>query len=378
MLKNGMTYKDSGVDYEAMDPFKRLCQLAASQTAGHLDRFGISEVEWSRGESCYLIETPWCYLAHVEEGLGTKNLVAEALYNIALKSRQRLESGSSHFQKIAQCTVAMIVNDLITLGALPVSVAMHLATGSSDWFADERRMADLIHGWRCACQLARCAWGGGETPTLPDIVYPGTVLLSGSAMGIIMPKENIIKPRLEPGVSIMLLGSSGIHANGLTLARRIADKLARGYAALLSDGQPYGEALLEPTYIYVPIIEDLMDAGVKIRYTANITGHGWRKLMRAQEPFVYVIEDIPEPQPVFRFIAEQGPVDQKEMYGNYNMGAGFALYVDEADVQKIIEVSSQHGIKAVRAGYLDRHGKDKKVIIRPLKLEYDAAELRVR
>jgi phosphoribosylformylglycinamidine cyclo-ligase len=271
----------------------------------------------------------------------------------------------------------MIVNDMITLGALPISVAMHLAVGSSDWFQDLRRMEDLVAGWRHACELARCVWSGGETPTLKGIVYPQTILLSGSALGI-APKEFIIKPRLEAGTVIMLLGSSGIHANGLTLARQIAEKLPDGYATLLSNGQPYGEALLEPTHIYVPVMDDLLRDGVLIRYAVNITGHGWRKLMRAREPFVYVIEDIPQPQPVFRFIAEHGPVSQREMYGNYNMGAGFALYVDEADVQKVIEVSSQHGMTATRAGYVDRHGDDKKVIIKPLNLEYDAAELQVR
>jgi phosphoribosylformylglycinamidine cyclo-ligase len=225
--------------------------------------------------------------------------------------------------------------------------------------------------------MARCTWSGGETPTLKGIVYPQTVLLSGSAVGI-CPKENVIEPRLRVGTAIILLASSGIHANGLTLARQIAEKLPDGYATLLSDGQPYGEALLEPTAIYVSVIEELMPKHVQIRYAVNITGHGWRKLMRAREPFVYVIEDIPEPQPVFQFIAEHGPVSQREMYGNYNMGAGFALYVDETDVQKVLEIAHHNHITAIRAGYVDQHGGDKKVIIRPLGLEYEASELQVR
>ena len=153
-----MTYAGSGVDYGALDPFKRRAQLAGRSTADVIRRLGVSEVEMSRGESAYLIETPESYLAHVEEGLGTKNLVADAMY--------RLVPARSYYDHIAQDTVAMIVNDMVTLGALPLAVAMHLGVGSSDWFNDERRTGDLVDGWRKACQLARCAWGGGETPTL--------------------------------------------------------------------------------------------------------------------------------------------------------------------------------------------------------------------
>lgn len=136
-----MTYAETGVNYDAMDPFKRLAQLAARETAGNIARLNggeFQEFEPSRGESAYLIETATSYLAHVEEGLGTKNLVADAMYIL---------TGKSYYDQVAQCTVAMIVNDLITLGALPLSVAMHLAVGTSDWFNDEKRTGDLIFGW---------------------------------------------------------------------------------------------------------------------------------------------------------------------------------------------------------------------------------------
>lgn len=136
--KEGMTYAGTGVNYDAMDPFKRMAQLAARETAENIERFGVREIESSRGESAYLIETTYSYLAHVEEGLGTKNLVADAMY--------ALNSNKSYYDHIAQDTVAMIVNDMITLGALPLSVAMHLAVGTSDWFKDEKRAGDLIDG----------------------------------------------------------------------------------------------------------------------------------------------------------------------------------------------------------------------------------------
>ncbi|MDH7571110.1 MAG: AIR synthase related protein, partial [Armatimonadota bacterium] len=174
MTDEAMTYAGAGVDYDLMDPFKRMAQEAARATAGHLQRFGFHEVAASRGESAYLLETPDAYLAHVEEGLGTKCAVADAMYPL---------TGRTFYDHIAQDTVAMIVNDLITVGAMPVCVAMHLAVGSSQWFADERRTADLVRGWKHACDLARCAWGGGETPTLKNLVAPDAAVLGGSALG---------------------------------------------------------------------------------------------------------------------------------------------------------------------------------------------------
>lgn len=364
-----MTYAGVGVDYNAMDPFKRIAQLAACETAGNITRFGFSEVEMSRGESVYLIETPDCYLAHVEEGLGTKSCVADAMYAL---------TGKSYYDKIAQCTVAMIVNDMITLGPLPLSVEMHLAVGVSDWFNDERRCRDLIDGWKKACNLARCAWGGGETPTLKGIVIPGTVVLSGSAMGIVKPKERLITPnKIQHGDAIMLLGSSGIHANGLTMARAIVDKLPDGYLTKLDDGRTYGETLLDSTLIYVPFMEDCQNNRVDIHYAVNVTGHGWRKLMRAIQPFAYVIECLPKQLPIFDFLQKHGPMDDSEAFGNLNMGAGFAIYIPESDIEKTQEIARNFGFDAIHAGHIEQNDT-KKVIIKPKGLEYVGSSLGVR
>ncbi|MDP2946035.1 MAG: AIR synthase related protein [bacterium] len=367
-----MTYAGVGVDYDAMDPFKRMAQLAARDTASNIRRFGFSEVEMSRGESTYLIETPDSYLAQVEEGLGTKNLVADAMYRL---------TGKSYYDHIAQDTVAMIVNDIITLGALPLSVAMHLAVGASDWFDDEKRCRDLVNGWKKACTLARSVWGGGETPTLKGVIVPGTVVLSGSAIGIVKPKERLITANIQHGDAIILIESSGIHANGLTMARKIADKLPDGYLTKLDDGRTYGETLLDPTHIYVALVEDCLNHGVNIHYTVNITGHGWRKLMRATKPFAYIVELLPKQLPIFNFLQKHGPVDDTEAYGNFNMGAGFALYIPEADLRKIWDVLKAYKypyrFDVVCAGHIER-SHEKKVVIKPKGLEYSGATLGVR
>ena len=220
-MSRPMTYAGVGVDYDVMDPFKRMAQLAGRETAGNISRLNdgeFRELEASRGESCYLIEAKNSYFAHVEEGLGTKNLVADEMYRL---------TGKTYYDHIAQDTVAMIVNDMVTSGALPLSVAMHLAVGESSWFQDERRCTDLVEGWKRACNLARCVWGGGETPTLKGVVVPGTVVLSGSAIGLVKPKARLIKGDVQQHDQIVIIESSGIHANGLTLAREIAAKRSR-------------------------------------------------------------------------------------------------------------------------------------------------------
>lgn len=373
--RTGMTYASTGVVYEDLDPFKRMAQVAARETAKNLsagsyrrDRPNFTEVSESRGESVYLQESARNYWAHLEEGLGTKNLVADAMYKL---------TGRSYYDNIGQDCVAMIVNDMITLGARPLSIAMHCAVGSSDWFKDEVRSRDLINGWKHACDLAQCAWGCGETPALRGVVMPEAVVLSGSAMGVIEPKKRRIMGNIQDGDAIVIIESNGIHANGLTMARKIADELPDGYLTKLPDGRTYGDTLLDPTHIYVQAVERCLNVNVDIHYAVNITGHGWRKLMRSKKPFAYIIEKLPAQLPIFDFIQEYGNVDEREMYGNFNMGAGFALYVPESHVYKVLQVTESLGLTAFRAGYI-KHGTEKEVVIKPKGLVYTGDTLAVR
>jgi len=368
-----MTYADTGVNYDEMDPHKRASQLVAATTDHNIKRFGFSVVEWSRGESAFLIETPFCYLGFVVEGLGTKNRVADALYDIANRS----QFSSSGFAKVSQCNVAMAVNDLATLGVRPLVYGQYLAIGESAWLTDRTRGDALIEGTRIACELARCTWGGGEIPTLAGIIALETADLAGATFGIIVEKKQVINPaKIKDGDAIVIIESSGVHANGLTLLRKIADKLPEGYLTKIPDGRTYGETLLDPTHIYVGLVEDCLDAGVDIHYAVNITGHGWRKLMRAKQPFMYVIDTLPTQLPIFDFIQKHGPVDDEEAYGNLNMGAGFALYVAEPQAEQVIDIAKKLGQRAFVAGHIEKG--DKKVVINPKNLKYSADTLAVR
>lgn len=373
MNTNPLTYAGSGVDYDPVDRFKRLSQAAARGTATMFKYHeSFWEVEGSRGESVYLMNMAGnnAVLSFVEEGLGTKNLVADAMQEI---------SGRSFYENIAQDTIAMIINDKITLGARPLAIAMHLAVGDSNWFANEKRADDLIRGWANVCMMSRCVWACGETPVLSGIIMPEAALLSGSAVGYAVQYTDLFDPHfIESGDEIIIVESSGVHANGLSMCRKIAaEKLPEGYATKLPSGRMYGEVLLDPTHLYGGLVQDCVDKGVGVSYTVNITGHGWRKFMRAPQNFEYVIETLPTQLEIFDFIRDHGPVDEKEMYGTFNMGAGFALYVRKDSCQQVIEIAERHGLRAYRAGFI-RKSDQKRVIIEPRGIEFEGETLAIR
>lgn len=366
---SGLSYQQSGVNYDRLDAFKRACQQAAATTTGQLAAHGLSEPQNIRGESAYLLESPEEYLAHVEEGLGTKNLIADAMLKL---------TGESFYRNIGIDTVATIVNDLITTGALPISVAMHAGVGDAEWLADARRSVPLAEGFAQGCNEAGAVWGGGETPTLKGIIDPQTIVLAGSAIGRIRPKSLRISGEVRDGDAIILLASSGVHTNGLTLCRAIADRLPLGYLTKISDGRTYGAALLDPSVIYVRFVAALQQAGLHPHYAVHITGHGWRKLMRLPEPFVYRVTKLPKPQPVFDFLMKQGPIETREAYATFNMGAGFAVYVDPQVAEKCVELARAQGYDAWIGGTVEKSGARKAVELAPLGITFEAETLQVR
>ncbi len=366
-----LSYESSGVRYDQLDAFKRACQQAARATAGALTAHGYAEPATTRGESAYLIEAADHFLAHVEEGLGTKNLVADAVY---------AATGKCFYREIAIDTVATIVNDLATCGALPISVAMHAAVGDSGWFADSTRMNALVAGWAEGCRQAGAVWGGGETPTLKGIVAPETIVLAGSAVGKISPKNLRITGDVRDGDAIIFLASSGVQTNGLSLCRLIAEKLPQGYQTPLGHGDPrtYGEALLAPSVIYVAFVRECQRRGIKLNYAAHVTGHGWRKLMRLDEPFVYEITSPRPPGALFDFLAEAGPIDRREMFATFNQGVGFAAYVAPEAAAAVLAAAQAAGYDAWLAGRVKKDGARKAVTVPSLGLAFEGDTLQVR
>lgn len=366
-----LTYDQAGVQYDLIDPLKVAAQRAAAATGAHLGAHGFAELPASRGESAYVVDVGPFLLASIVECLGTKTLVADEM--------QRL-TGRSYFASIAQDTIAMAVNDLITVGATPLVVQAYWAAGGSDWFADAQRAQALVQGWKAACDICQVAWGGGETPALAGIVEVDRIDLAASCTGLVNPKERLtLGEKLGPGDAIVLLASSGIHANGLSLARKLAERLPQGYLTEMTEITPglgYGEALLAPTTLYSPVTEALWRAGLQVHYAANITGHGWRKLLRHPKTLGYRVHTLPPVPPVLQFIQQQAAMDDTEAYGTLNMGAGFALFVPAAQAEQAAQVARNCGVPAWVAGEV--HAGPKQLHIEPLDIHFSGEDLQLR
>jgi phosphoribosylformylglycinamidine cyclo-ligase len=363
-----LTYEKSGIDYDLIDPVKISAQRAAADTGRNLAAHGFSEVVSSRGESAYVVDVGPFYLASIVECLGSKSLVADEMLRL---------TGRSHYDDVAQDTIAMAVNDLITVGATPLVVQAYWAAGGSDWFADRDRADALIQGWKRACDACGVAWGGGETPALGGIVEQGRIDLAASCTGIIQPKSRLSTGEgLAAGDSIVLLPSSGIHANGLSLARKLALRLPGGYLTEIMPGLNFGSALLRPTALYAPVTEALHRAGLHPRYCANITGHGWRKLMRHPADFTYRIHTLPEVPRVLGFVVEQAGLDPAQAYGTLNMGAGFALFVPQDRTPAVMDTCARAGWPALLAGRVE--AGPRQVVIDPIGVTFGADSLRLR
>lgn len=363
-----LTYDQAGVNYDLIDPLKITAQRAAAATASHLAGHGFSEVKASRGESAYVVDVGPFYIASIVECLGTKTLVADEMAKL---------TGRSFFAGIAQDTIAMAVNDLITVGATPLVVQAYWAAGGSDWFGDAQRAQALVAGWKAACDTCQVAWGGGETPALAGIVEDGRIDLAASCTGLINPKERLsVGDKLGAGDAIVLLASSGIHANGLSLARKLAERLPQGYLTEIAPGLTYGEALLAPTALYSPVTEALWKAGIAPHYCANITGHGWRKLLRHPSALTYRIHTVPPKTAVLDFIQKQAGQDDREAYSTLNMGAGFAIFVKAEDAERTAQVARDCGIDAWVAGTVE--AGEKQLLIEPLGIRFSEDDLALR
>ncbi len=137
-------------------------------------------------------------------------------------------------------------------------------------------------------------WGGGESPSLSGLVQAQDIELAGAAVGAVpQGRSAILGEQLRPGDEIVLVASSGLHANGASLARLLAERLPDGYMTELPSGRPLGEALLDPSVMYVPLVQALLESEIQVSYLSHITGHGLLKLMRPAKPLSYRISALP-------------------------------------------------------------------------------------
>jgi phosphoribosylformylglycinamidine cyclo-ligase len=359
------SYRAAGVDYDALDAAKRAAMTAGLQTSALMGARGASAREDSRGEPAFVFELGDRAFGLVVEGLGTKSMIA----------REVLErQGSDRFADVAYDAVAAIVNDLCCVGALPLVVNAYFATGSSEWYRDGERARELVRGWRRACEDAGCAWGGGESPSLPGLVSKDDIELAGAAVGVVPAGcAPLLGAELAAGDEIVLAASNGLHANGASLARMVAARLPDGFATTLPSGQAFGPALLAPSIIYVPLVAAVLASEVKLTYLSHITGHGLLKLMRAGPELSYRVQRLPPVPEVLEFLADEAGLDAHAAYSTLNMGSGMAIYCRAGDGQEVVRLASECGIPALVAGHVAAGQRE--VVLEPLSVRYGAEQL---
>jgi phosphoribosylformylglycinamidine cyclo-ligase len=358
-------YRSAGVDYGALDAGKRSALGQALATSGLLAAAGGRALDESRGEPAFVFEAGGRTLGFVVEGLGTKSIIAR---------RVEEELGLGRFGNVAYDTVAAIVNDLCCVGALPLVVNAYFATGSSDWYAREERHADLLAGWREACVDAGATWGGGESPSLPGLVRSDDIELAGSAVGMVPDGRGpILGADLAPGDEIVLAASSGLHANGASLARLVADRLKRGYGTALPSGRRFGEALLDRSLIYAGLVRALLASDVEVHYLSHITGHGLLKLMRPRRELTYRVSRLPEVPEVLGFLAEQADMDSAAAYRTFNMGCGFAVYCAAGTGEEVVRIATSLGLGAVEAGAVE--AGPRRVLLEPIDVVFESGDM---
>ena len=298
--EEGLTYAETGVDIDASE----------AATAALIGAAGEFE-----GDYAGLVDIGDQYLALATDGVGTKLLVAEAV---------------DDYSTIGIDCIAMNVNDLVATGVEPVAFVDYLAVEEPDDEESEQIGAGLREG----AKRADVALVGGETAVMPDVIKG--LDIAGTCAGL-APKDAVFPGEAQAGDAIVGWPSSGIHSNGLTLAR---EAVTKNYE--YTDDYPHdpeqtiAEALLTPTRIYTDVLGPLRSH--ETHAAAHVTGGGWTNLSRMGE-HRYEITDPFDAQPIFEFVQTEGSVSDEEMHRTFNMGTGFVAVLPEDGAEAIVEES---------------------------------------
>jgi phosphoribosylformylglycinamidine cyclo-ligase len=257
--------------------------------------------------------------------------------------------------------VAMSVNDILVQGAEPLFFLDYFACGK----LDVEVAAAVVQGIASGCEQAGCALIGGETAEMPGMYPPGEYDLAGFAVGVV-EKSRIVDGRaIVAGDTVLGLASSGAHSNGYSLLRRILERSRQDLTATL-DGQPFADAILAPTRIYVKPVLELLKS-VPVKGMAHITGGG----LTGNVPRILPERVVAEIQasawplpPLFHWLRETGNVAASEMYRTFNCGIGFLIVVDPTDADAAVQTLSELGEKVFRIGHIRaRQGDEPQTLI---------------
>ena len=303
-------YEEAGVSQE-----EKAGHIAALVSALRYRRKGRGKPLTKIGHFTGLVDFGSYALSLCTDSVGTKVLVAKEM---------------RRWDTIGIDCVAMNVNDMICIGAEPLAFVDYVAISEYD-----REVARQIGiGLNRGAEMANVSIIGGEVAVVPELVRE--LDLAGTCFGSVEKSKIVDGRAIQPGDVIIGLPSTGIHSNGLTLARRVlAENDLTVQDPVEGMDRPWGEALLEPTAIYVrPVLRALRRA--KVHGMAHITGGGLRNLVRLKGNVAFRISEPLEPSSVFRNLQKLGGIEDREMYQTFNMGMGFAIVCPEAEADETI------------------------------------------
>lgn len=351
------------------DSFKQGIVGLVKSTAKNILSQRIRIVPESLGEPAALLDfiNEDFYLAFKTDGVGTKSLIAEKMAVVAKKKNWLKKRIIKLYAGLGIDLIASNVNDLVCLGATPLALSDEIAVGNFRKFLDQDFVKGLLKGLKKGCQEAQITIPCGESPTLTDVIKPGACSITGSSIGIVRPKQQVIfGQNLQAGDIIYGLKAEGIHTNGLSLARKIVEKLPQGYFTAFGK-RTVGEELLKPTRIYSQVILEMVK-NLEIHYLSNISGSAFRKISRAKKPFTYVIDNLPKPPKILIALQKWGKLSDGEAYETWNMGLGMAIFAPAGQEEKMLTICRKDKIGFIKLGRVE--SGQKKVTIKPLNITY--------
>ena len=319
-----MDYKSSGVDVEAGRAFVnqiKQCVEAThqSEVIGGLGGFG-GAIKIPKGVSSPV-------LIAATDGVGTKLELAQDY--------------QSHFG-VGVDLVAMCLNDVITSGAKPLLFLDYMAMG----VLAPDAMKEVIKGIAHACKICDCALLGGETAEMPGFYPSGRYDLAGFCVGVVDEKNLINGHKIKKNHQIIAIASSGVHSNGFSLVREILKKNGLNNQSFIDKNYPsLIEILLQPTFLYYPLIKDLLNANVSIDGMAHITGGGLPENLPRSIPNglkAYIDSKSWNIPSIFSQLQEMGGVPVSDMWNTFNMGVGFCLFVPSDNVDQILTICKKN------------------------------------
>lgn len=323
-----ITYRDAGVDLKKVKAAHGVIENLVSSTHGFKD--GILS---GYGHYAGLIDIgDNRVLALHTDGVGTKVLVAQM---------------AKRFDTVGIDCVAMNVNDIICVGAEPIAFVDYIAVKKPD----DKLVNEIVKGLVEGAREAGVAIIGGETAVIPDVItgYNNAFDLAGTVVGIAQKDRLVLGDKIRVGDVIVGAESNGLHSNGFSLARKALLRKYRIKQRIGEVGATLVDELLRPTRIYVkPVMEIVRE--IEVHGLAHITGGAFTKLTRLNGNVCFNLDNIPEPEPIFKLIQKAAKIDEREMYSTFNMGIGFCAIAPSSEAESIIKIFEKYGVRSTVVG----------------------------